>query len=55
MFSQWKLHHSCLTGWYKGLRKYWNLQSETKVEEIITIVKKRSVLVLILVSDLFKP
>ena len=38
-----KISISCLTKLYIGLQKYWNFQSEAKVEQIITIVTTRSV------------
>ena len=43
LFSQYKLHHRCSTELYIGLWKYWNFQSEAKVEQIIAIVTTRSV------------
>ena len=43
LFSQYKLHHRCSTRLYIGLWKYWNFQSEAKVEQIIAIVTTRSV------------
>ena len=43
LFLQWKFHHRCLTGLYIGLQKFWNFQSEAKLEEIIAIVTTHSV------------
>ena len=43
LFSQYKLRHRSLTGLYIGLQKYWDFQSETKVEQIIVIVTTHSV------------
>ena len=43
LFSQENLHHRCSTGLYIGLWKYWNFQSEAKVEQIIAIVTMHSV------------
>ena len=40
---QQKNHHTCSIGLYIGHRKYWNFQSEAKVEQIIAIVTTRSV------------
>ena len=38
-----KLHHRCSTGFYIGLRKFWNFQSEAKLEQITAIVTTLSV------------
>ena len=43
IFSQYKLHHRCSTGLYIGFWKYWDFQSETKLEQIIEIVTTHSV------------
>ena len=43
VFSQYKLHHRCSTVLYMCLWKYWNFQSEAKLEQIIAIVTTRSV------------
>ena len=38
IFPQYKLHHRSSTGLHIGLWKYWDFQSEAKVEQIIAIV-----------------
>ena len=43
LFSAQKPDHRCSTGLYAGFRKYWNLQSEAKVEQVIAIVTTRSI------------
>ena len=43
LFSQYKLHHISSTGLYIGLWKHWNFQSEAKEEQIIAIIKTRSI------------
>ena len=43
LFLQQKLHHRCSTGLYVGLRKFWNFQSEAKLEQIIAIVTTHSI------------
>ena len=41
----------CSTGLYTGLGKYWNFQSEAKVEQIIEIITTRSVFCFVLFSS----
>ena len=43
IFSQYKFHHRSSTGLYISLWKYWDFQSEAKVEQIIAIVTTHSV------------
>ena len=43
IFLQYKFHHRSSTGLYIGLWKYWDFQSEAKVEQMIAIVTTHSV------------
>ena len=43
----------CSTGLYIGLRKYWNFQSEAKLEQIIAIVTAHSVFLFFIEMDIF--
>ena len=43
IFSQYKLYYRSSTGLYISLWKYWDFQSEAKVEQIIAIVTTHSV------------
>ena len=43
IFSQYKFHHRSSTGLYISLWKYWDFQSEAKVEQIIAIVTTHSI------------
>ena len=54
-FSQWKLYHRCSTELYIGLQKYWNFQNAAKVEQIVSIVTKRSVSCSVLRTVLYPP